>query len=86
MEQNSLPLPRTSSPVIVHFLHFLLMNYGLKIGTANCDFPPLSIYHCSSFFLVAVPSFCSFFMSDRYRNMIVWSTLKDSYDLISISD
>lgn len=43
-------LPHPSLPVqaIVHFLHFLLMNYGLKIGTAI--FPTLPIYHCSSFF------------------------------------
>lgn len=75
-------------PAIVHFLHFLLMNYGLKIGTAI--FPSLAIYHCNSpfFAFLQVPSFGCLFLAcfDRFRNLIVLSALKDSHDLISISD
>lgn len=69
-----------------------LFAYELWIENWSCDFP--SVDHLSlqlAIFLVAVLSllcFCAFFMRlfGRYRNMIVSSTLEDSYDLISISD
>lgn len=60
---------------------FLLMNYGLKIGTVN--FLPCCPFIIADFFLaVAVQLF--FCMFGRYRNLIVLSTLKDSYDLIFV--
>lgn len=69
-----------------------LFAYELWIENWSCDFP--SVDHLSlqlAVFLVAVLSllcFRAFFMRlfGRYRNMIVSSTLEDSYDLISISD
>lgn len=59
-------------PAIVHFLHFLLMNYGLKIGTAI--FPSLAIYHCSS------PFFC--FPSSS----VIWLLVFNVFRPLSQSD
>lgn len=85
---RSHPRPaRLHNPAIVRSLHFLLMNYGSKIGAAIFLRSPF----ITEALFCALPvdrrrSFSNFSMFGRYRNMIVLSTLEDSYDLIFISD
>jgi hypothetical protein len=56
------------------------MNYGSKIGAAIF---PSAVHLSLRASLLAVPPLLA---SRRYRATIVSSTLKDSYDLISIGD
>jgi hypothetical protein len=66
------------------FIFYTLFAYELWIENWNCDFP-FCPFIIAAFFVSSLPLVWSTFcMFGRYRDLIVLSALKDSYDLISI--